>query len=110
MIARSDKEAVNLLESLDRFLLQGLLESVSNLIASQDWCSCPETFASLWSALDNGFSFSSKLKNHLLYFPFSSATNFDRRFKVISVILASDKANDARVNWKDMFLTKLEEK
>ncbi len=106
----SDRLALSLLESLDRFLLLEQLEGISNLIASQDWISSPNNFIALWTSLDSGFAFLAKLKNHLQYFPFSNAADFDSRFQLIDAILQTETADETIGIWKKMFLSRIEDK
>ena len=108
----SDRMAFSLLESLDRFLIPlEKLEGISNLIASQYWSSWPHNFVALWSlSLDSGFPFIAKLRNHLQYFPFSNAADFDSRFKIIDTVLQTDTADEAVNHWKKMFLSRIEDR
>lgn len=105
-----DRSALRLLESLDRFLLLEQLDGISNFIASQDWGSSPNNFIALWTSLDSGFPFVTKLRNHLQYFPFSNAADFDSRFKLIDTVLRMETADEAIGVWKKMFLSRIEDK
>ncbi len=111
-LVNCDRLALSLLESFDRFLIPlEKLEGISNLIASQDWSSSPDNFIALWTSLDSGFSFVTKLRNHMQYFPFSNAADFDSRFKIIDAVLRrTDTADEAIGNWKKMFLSRIEDR
>ena len=105
-LVTSSRSAANLLQSLDQFLLLEYIDGMSNLIASQDWSSYPARFISLLSALDR-FPFSVKLRNHLLFFPFSDAADLAVRFQIVECLLETDIADEYVDEWKQMFHSKL---
>lgn len=119
LIRSEDEEdmrpAVELLASLDRFLLLDELESLSGLIANQDWAGSPKSFASLWNFLamdqddQEGVPYSTKLRSHLRYYPFSGCSSADlpSRVRIVEALMKEAEGSSVVSGWKRMFLARL---
>ena len=99
--------AVDLLQWLDRLLLFQHSETTCNLIASQDWTgsNSAANYASLFQSLGH-FAFASRLRSHLLFFPFSTTTtDLHIRLDIITSLIATSAT--IIDEWRTMFVTRI---
>ena len=99
---------------MDRFLLLQYSEQMCNLVGSQDWRNTkfPGNYIAMFKSLYRwDFPFGAKLKNHLLYFPFSSLADCPSRVKIIQTFLHSTSsiAENVVEDWKNIFLSRIED-
>ena len=102
--------AADLLQWMDHFLLLQYSETMCNLIGSQDWndsTDFPSNYVSLFKSLGH-FPFGVKLKNHLLFFPFSNLTDCLSRVKIIKTFLNSSIGQHVVDDWKAIFLSRID--